>query len=95
MKYKGNILVRQKLIALDVFPNPATTQVSFVLPEHQANTGHQALLRIFDLSGKQMAQIQVRDGKAVWNCGTIKPGVYVYSTALNGQKITGKIVVMQ
>jgi len=78
---------------ISTYPNPATTQVSFVSPEHQANTGHQALLRIFDLSGKQMAQIQVRDGKAVWNCTSVKPGLYVYSTVLNRQKITGKIVV--
>ena len=88
-----NVIPEIKTNALDVYPNPGSTQVSFVLPEIQSKTSNQIPIKIFDLSGRQIAEIQVNSGKAVWNCAPVKPGLYVYSTILNGQIITGKIVV--
>ncbi|MFA5418083.1 MAG: T9SS type A sorting domain-containing protein [Bacteroidales bacterium] len=89
-----NAIPETKTNALVVYPNPASTQVSFVLPEIQLKTGNQIPIKILDLSSRQIAEIQVNSGNAVWDCSTVKPGMYVYSTLLNGQKITGKIVVM-
>ena len=78
---------------LAVYPNPATTQVSFVVPYNQANTGQQALLTIFDLSGRQMTQLPLQNGKAVWDCAGVKAGLYVYSLSGSGAWVSGKVVV--
>ncbi|MCF8381945.1 MAG: T9SS type A sorting domain-containing protein [Bacteroidales bacterium] len=78
---------------LAVYPNPATTQVSFVVPDNQANTGQQALLTIFDLSGRQMTQLPLQNGKAVWDCAGVKAGLYVYSLSGSGAWVSGKVVV--
>jgi hypothetical protein len=78
---------------LAVYPNPATTQVSFVVPDNHANTGQQALLTIFDLSGRQMTQLPLQNGKAVWDCAGVKAGLYVYSLSGSGAWVSGKVVV--
>ncbi|MDP2721526.1 MAG: T9SS type A sorting domain-containing protein [Bacteroidales bacterium] len=79
--------------AVDVFPNPALTQVSFVLPEDFVLQNEETFLQVFNLSGQKIAEIPIKEGKAIWNCSSVKPGLYVYSTVLNRRKITGKIVV--
>ena len=78
---------------LAVYPNPATTRVSFVVPDNQAITGQQALLTIFDLSGRQMTQLPLQNGKAVWDCAGVKAGLYVYSLSGSGAWVSGKVVV--
>jgi hypothetical protein len=79
--------------AVDVFPNPASTQVSFILPDGGVFQDKVTLVQVFNLSGQRITEIPIKEGKAVWNSSSVKPGLYVYSTLLNGQKITGRIVV--
>ncbi len=88
-----NAIPEIKINEMDVYPNPAITQVIFVLPDDFVVQDKATSLQLFNLSGQKIAEIPIKEGKAVWNCTAVKPGLYVYSTMQNGQKITGKIVV--
>ena len=80
-------------IALFVYPNPASTQVSFELPGKCSIQNKEALIQIFNLSGQKVAETSMKEGKVVWDCSSVKPGLYVYTTERTGMKCTGKILV--
>lgn len=72
-----------------VFPNPATSQIKFELPD--GHTGA-AILEIFDLSGKKLDVISFRPGMAV-NVAQYENGIYIYRLLGDGFQSSGKFVV--
>ncbi len=79
--------------ALVVYPNPASTQVSFSLPNVLPSQNQSGIVQLYNLSGQKISEIVLTEGSAVWDCSDVKPGLYVY-VALNGDSsLTGKIVV--
>ena len=88
-----NATPENKTNNLDVYPNPASTQVSFVLPGECSIQNKEALIQIFNLSGQKVAETPMKEGKVVWDCSTAKPGLYIYSAVINGTRYSGKILV--
>ncbi len=79
--------------ALVVYPNPASTQVSFSLPNVLPFQNQNGVVQLYNLSGQKITEMVLTEGSAVWDCSDVKPGLYVY-VALNGDSsLTGKIVV--
>ena len=75
---------------LRVYPNPASTQVTFDLPE----LSNPALLSVFDVRGNLL---WVKDFRSttVWNTEEVSAGLYFYTLTSDGFEIqSGKVVVM-
>lgn len=83
--------VGAELVTIKAFPNPFSDRVSFAVPEGRAKT-----LRIFDASGKLVAQVDLGishswDGRGLTG-KKLPAGVYFYS--FNG-KILGRLIKMK
>jgi len=76
-----------------VYPNPASTVVSFILKEVASYQNQSSSVSIYNLSGQKVVEFPMVDGKFKWDCSTEKPGLYIYSVIFWGVNYTGKIVV--
>jgi hypothetical protein len=71
-----------------VFPNPASSQVTFMLPQEQ----QASQLRIMDITGKLITELPA-SGETVLDVSAWKSGVYFYSLPGAAQTVRGKFVV--
>lgn len=89
-----------KPAGMTAYPNPASSEVTFsyVLPQ----SGFVSVF-IYDVNGKLVRKL-VRENqtageqKRTWNCRneqgeTVSPGIYFYSAILNGESISGKLII--
>lgn len=78
-----------------VYPNPASTQVTF---DYQLPIGKEkAQLIIRNTEGKQVAQFQLTNesGQKVWDTRSLNAGTYIYEYVCDDLKQTGKIVIVK
>jgi hypothetical protein len=76
--------------AVRVYPNPAKEYVVFECPLLQAGGN---VVLITDVFGRQVAEVELRGGKTVWDCREIKAGVYFYSANSGNVRRSGKVVI--
>ncbi|NPD85323.1 T9SS type A sorting domain-containing protein, partial [Lentimicrobium sp. L6] len=76
---------------LEVYPNPATNQITFELP----NINKQSQLQIKDIYGKVIATLIIKpnQSKLIWECSGIASGVYFYEGEISGEVYRGKFLV--
>jgi len=79
--------------ALVVYPNPASTQVSFSLPNVLPSQNQSGIVQLYNLSGQKISEIVLTEGSAVWDCSDVNPGLYVYVALIGDSSLTGKIVI--
>lgn len=77
--------------SLKVYPNPASVQVAFELPE----ISMESTLKIMDIFGKTITEYPIVRGQESlnWDCSNYKRGVYFYKTIIGGVAYSGKIIV--
>jgi len=80
-----------KIEALKVYPNPATTHITFELPMVTKNT----ILQIKDIHGQTKEEIPIQKGSSeiTWTCCDIKSGVYFYQTEIEEKTHSGKVLI--
>jgi hypothetical protein len=88
-----NSITETSTNAIAVYPNPASTKVSFILKEVTSYPKHSSFISIYNLSGQKIGEFPMIDGNFQWNCSAKEPGLYIYSTIINGINYSGKIVV--
>ncbi len=78
-------------ITLHIYPNPASTQITFELPIINKDSH----LQIKDIFGNTVAELPLLKGQTQlqWNCSQIASGVYFYNCELNDLHFNGKIVI--
>jgi hypothetical protein len=87
----------QSLTDLKVYPNPATTFVTFEykLPEYLSN----AHLIITDVTGKVIHSITLSnfEGQYLWDSRQVKNGLYFYTLKDNDGKniVSGKVSILK
>lgn len=77
-------------VTLNVYPNPATTQVHFSTGSSMAK-----FVSVFDITGKLVSKLNLEDGKAKLDVSNLQEGLYLYTLNSSDQKIlkTGKLTV--
>jgi uncharacterized protein (TIGR02145 family) len=77
--------------ALLIYPNPAK---EFSILEFNALKGGSTYIEVFNLSGKQVAQMQsyLEKGKHSFNISGVGSGVYIVSVKINDYNYVGKII---
>lgn len=77
--------------SLFLYPNPATNQITFELP----NINKQSQIQIKDIYGKVIATLIIKpnQSKLVWECGGFANGVCFYEREISGEVYRGKVVV--
>ena len=96
--FEGNPLqiINEAYTTVEVSPNPATQYAEFSW--EILNLNNEALLEIFDVSGKPITShsINSKQGKWIWDTREVKPGIYIYSVGTNESKLAnGKITVQK
>ncbi|MFZ4520082.1 MAG: M1 family aminopeptidase [Bacteroidales bacterium] len=91
----GAIPEKEWLNGIQVFPNPATSQVTFLFGNTLANM--EGELKIYDHTGKLKDEISIIRGEITktLNTGNYLPGIYLYTLTINHQKINGKFTVQR
>jgi len=76
--------------SLNVYPNPATSQVNFITENTHAKS-----VTVYDITGKMIETISISNGKANLNVSGYNNGLYIYKLTDNNNKTikTGKITV--
>ena len=84
-------LSNQETKELNLYPNPATNQITFELP----NINKQIQLQIKDIYGKVIATLIIKpnQSKLVWECSGFASGVYFYEGEISGEVYRGKFLV--
>jgi len=77
---------------LVAIPNPACNKIVFCLPDNLKQFKGVSI-QIFNLSGQKVAEITKMNDRLFWDCSTENPGLYIYSTMIDGISYSGKIVV--
>jgi hypothetical protein len=83
---------------LKVYPNPANNYVVFETENTKGVAGNTGIkqshtITITNTYGQQIAQLQVKDNKTVWDTRSINSGVYFYSLMIAGEFNSGKVIV--
>ncbi len=91
--YDGSLITSnekemKELIKLTVFPNPANNMVNWTL-----NT-NQGTIKVFDIKGKEVERVLVKDRKSKMNTSSLGSGLYLYVFYdVNGNKTaTGEFI---
>lgn len=71
---------------LEVYPNPATTQLNMTLPVNSE-------IRIFDSNGREVMQRTSSNGTEVFDVSTLVNGMYFVHVSHNGQTASRSIIV--
>ena len=74
-----------------IYPNPAKEYVEFDFKISKLKVGSE--IRIMDVFGQDVARLPIKSEKTTWNCWNTEQGIYLYKIEINGQSITGKIVL--
>jgi hypothetical protein len=84
---------------LKVYPNPANNYVVFETENpanviaREARPRQSHTITISNTYGQQIAILQVKDNKTVWDTRSINSGVYFYSLMIDGEFKSGKVIV--
>ena len=54
-----------------------------------------AIVVIVDVYGQEVARLPVKPEKTVWQTSGVKPGIYFYKMEIEGEVLSGKIVVQK
>jgi Zn-dependent metalloprotease len=73
-----------------IYPNPATSSISIELPTSTENP-----IKLFDLSGSLIKEIQVDNNFLVTDISELSNGVYFLNFDINGSKITKRLVIQK
>lgn len=78
-------------IELKTYPNPAQTQITFVLPVITRDSK----ILIKDVFGKTVKEVSLfrEQTQFVWDCSQISGVVYFYQTEIDGINYSGKILI--
>jgi len=88
-----NVVNLQPGIALNVFPNPARTDVVFQLQSDRHMNG---TLFVYDLQGREVKRVEFTDNTFKINVSSLPSGHYLFRVDANGQGLsTGKLVVQK
>jgi len=85
------IIEKSGSLRLNVYPNPANTQITFKLP---ANTEESAIT-IKNIFGEITVEFPLlkHQTQMIWNCSTVVRGVYFYQADIGGITYSGKILI--
>ncbi len=80
------------------YPNPANDKVTLslskcVLKDSYGDIGENIKIQIMNSFGQQVALLEVKNEKVVWDTQNIQPGVYFYSIKLDGLITVGKLII--
>ncbi|NPD47627.1 T9SS type A sorting domain-containing protein [Lentimicrobium sp. S6] len=77
--------------SLFLYPNPATNQITFELP----NIKKQSQVQIKDIYGKLIATLNIKPNQSqlIWECGAFASGVYFYEGEIGGEVYRGKLII--
>lgn len=80
--------------AITVFPNPSTGQLNFELNKAYDDDLN---LTIYSLTGKQVRNLILPSGRKSYNfdLSSVQSGIYFYESIVNGEKMTGKIILVK
>lgn len=76
-----------------IYPNPASSYVSFKFEDERLNTSSNIKLQIFSITGQEIANLTMKHGKVTWDCSSTDSGVYLYRGLVDNKAYTGKIMV--
>ena len=91
---KKEHIALQKQGALKIYPNPASTQLTIVVPKENESENH--LLTIWDMYGRRAEDVEVPSGvtKVSLNLSGFPPGIYTTVSVYKGQVLfRGKFIV--
>jgi hypothetical protein len=74
--------------SINVYPNPATDNITVVLPENI----HQAVFTIYDTQGKMLLQQNIGNQETV-SVSNLAAGIYIYHVRTEKESYQGKIVL--
>lgn len=77
---------------MKIFPDPATSIVNIVLT---GTTTADAMVRVFDMTGRQVSAGDMYDGKVTLNVEQLAPGSYVIGCYSNGARISSATFIKQ
>jgi len=76
--------------SISVFPDPVITKTTFSLRSEVRN----ALLKIYDVNGREAKQISFSGMQVIFDRGNIESGIYFYQIVSENKNIaTGKLVI--
>ena len=61
----------------------------------QHNSQSNPLITIINTLGQQIAQLEVKGNKTIWDARGIQAGVYFYFLKIEGKRFSGKVVVQK
>lgn len=74
-----------------VYPNPAKNAVRFKSPLLPKQTN--SILEIHDIHGKLVATLPINSTLVTWDTSRVPNGVYLYKIVIDGEVVTGKIII--
>jgi hypothetical protein len=83
--------------SLKTYPNPANNYVIFetsVIARSGA-TKQSPMLTITNTFGQQIAQLEIKDTKTVWDTRQVYSGVYFYRVVIENTTYSGKTVIQR
>lgn len=81
---------------LVIYPNPAREYVVFEFEVHLAlgdTKFEDGNILITDVFGRNVNELPIKSGKTVWDCREVENGVYFYILEIEGERISGKVVI--
>lgn len=84
-------LRQEHIKELNLYPNPATNQITFELPQ----INKQSQLQIKDIYGKVITTLSIKPNQSqlIWECGGFASGVYFYEAEIGGEVYRGKVIL--
>jgi len=90
VEYKSNVGINDKTAsAMHLYPNPASDFIDVT-----GNMDH-SIVRIFDMTGKNVAEAVLTDNKAHFDLSTLPEGIYFVSLLQNGNNTTRKFAIQR
>jgi hypothetical protein len=82
---------------LKAYPNPANNYVIFENPviARSGVTKQSPMLAITNTLGQQIAQLEIKDAKTVWDTRQVYSGVYFYRVVIKDTPYSGKIMIQR
>ena len=79
--------------ALQVYPNPARDYVIFSVVDGRHRARPVPAVKITNLYGQEIASLPLTQNQTKWNVTHLPKGIYFYQLQINGNFISGKIVL--
>ena len=76
---------------LKCYPNPAKDYLIFETKEHNQLDHSEILIR--DIYGNQITTVMLNSNQTVWDTRIIPVGIYFYQTVIDGEVVSGKILI--